>query len=388
MPLSTIILEAGGVFGTAANQDGSGNIGVNVQNTVSVTQNATPWIIKDYAAEASLAVLTSTVTSVAGIAFVGGTSQGIFNVNSLTLTYTPQAGNEIIIGIDFDVSYADPGTVVCADNNGNALTLNASLINVTSWETSKMYQFYGTAVAGATSYIISWTNTTAVAEAVLGEWSGVGGVGTTGTTVLSTSSTATTASVTVTKANPRSWVVAVFDAQDVGLNTPFTGNVRESGSNSFTNIVLMDNSNSTCAGVFSVGTGSAWGAIALELLPFPSSVITTSVPATSGGCLTDVQQALTISAQVKPSAGQFYGFDWFNPNSVTVYVFIYDTTSAPSIGSTTNLIYQKGIPAGESSNQFFDLGISTSNGIYVAASTSPTSSAAPSTGLVLTTLYF
>lgn len=37
MSLSTIILEAGGVFALATNQDGSGNIGVNVENAISVS---------------------------------------------------------------------------------------------------------------------------------------------------------------------------------------------------------------------------------------------------------------------------------------------------------------------------------------------------------------
>lgn len=37
MSLSTIILETGGVFSTALNQDVSGNVGVNVENNVAVT---------------------------------------------------------------------------------------------------------------------------------------------------------------------------------------------------------------------------------------------------------------------------------------------------------------------------------------------------------------
>jgi hypothetical protein len=117
------------------------------------------------------------------------------------------------------------------------------------------------------------------------------------------------------------------------------------------------------------------------------AVQASQVPSTSGGVSANVQQALTTSASVKGSAGQLYGFDWFNPNSGTVYVFIYNATSAPTIGSTTNLIYQKGIPAGAGSNVEFQFGIPCGTGIYIAVSTSPTSSAAPSTGLVLTTLY-
>lgn len=41
MSLSTIILEAGGVFASAVNQDGSGNIGVNVENSPTVSVSGT-----------------------------------------------------------------------------------------------------------------------------------------------------------------------------------------------------------------------------------------------------------------------------------------------------------------------------------------------------------
>src|SRR5271157_5194568 len=42
MSLSTIILESGGVFAHNTNQDGSGNIGVNVENTPTVVISGTP----------------------------------------------------------------------------------------------------------------------------------------------------------------------------------------------------------------------------------------------------------------------------------------------------------------------------------------------------------
>src|ERR1035437_180915 len=114
----------------------------------------------------------------------------------------------------------------------------------------------------------------------------------------------------------------------------------------------------------------------------------TSVPSTSGGCLANVQQALTTSVNIKGTAGQVYGFDWFNPNALSVYVFIYNTATTPgTIGATTVLLYQKGLPAGAGSNEFFNIGLAFGTGIAIAVSTSPTSSAAPSTGLVLTTLY-
>ena len=111
-------------------------------------------------------------------------------------------------------------------------------------------------------------------------------------------------------------------------------------------------------------------------------------PETSGGLSSNVQQAITTSAIVKASAGQFYGFDWYNPNAYAVYVFVYNTTtSAAAIGAATNLIYQKGIPAGAGSNWMCDFGLPCSSGIVISVSTVANSTGAPATGLVLTTLY-
>lgn len=118
------------------------------------------------------------------------------------------------------------------------------------------------------------------------------------------------------------------------------------------------------------------------------TVTTTTIPATSGGCSTAVSQALTSSVNVKASAGQLYGYTIYNPNAGTVYIFWYNTTTTPgTIGSTTNLIYQIGIATGSAAHISLDNGIAFSSGIAVAVSTSATSSAAPGTGLVITTLY-
>jgi hypothetical protein len=112
--------------------------------------------------------------------------------------------------------------------------------------------------------------------------------------------------------------------------------------------------------------------------------VQTTLPAMSSA----VSQALTTSVNIKSSAGTVYGFDYFNPNAVPVYVFLYNTTTTPgTIGATTVLLFQKGLPAGAGSNVSFPNGLAFSTGIAIAVSTSPTSSAAPSTGLVLTTLY-
>ena len=113
----------------------------------------------------------------------------------------------------------------------------------------------------------------------------------------------------------------------------------------------------------------------------------TTVPATSGGWSATVNQALSNSSStVKGSAGQLGGYTIFNPSVATAYVFFYNA-SGPTIGSTTNLLLQVGIPAGGGAHIEFTQGIAFGTGIYIAASSAVTSSAAPSTALVVTTLY-
>jgi hypothetical protein len=117
-------------------------------------------------------------------------------------------------------------------------------------------------------------------------------------------------------------------------------------------------------------------------------LFTATVPTTSGGCSTAVSQTLTTSASVKGSAGQLYGYGVGNPNAATnVWLFFYNSTSAPTIGSTTNLIYQIMIPGGSAANVAFDNGIAFGTGIQVAVSTSATSAAAPATGLTVSSIY-
>lgn len=113
----------------------------------------------------------------------------------------------------------------------------------------------------------------------------------------------------------------------------------------------------------------------------------TQAPSTSGGVLTNVQQVLTTSALVKGSAGQKYGYLIYNPNSNAVWVFWYNQTTAPTAGSTTNLIAQMGIPSLSGANVSHSNGVAFSTGIYVAVSSSANSSVAPVIGLSITTLY-
>jgi hypothetical protein len=170
-----------------------------------------------------------------------------------------------------------------------------------------------------------------------------------------------------------------------------SGNVIASTSNALnvdvTNTVPVTLTSTTITGTVAATQSGTW-TVQPGNTPNTTAWLVQNSPATSGGLLSNVQQALTTSAQIKASTGQKYGYLITNPNAVTVYVFYYNTTSAPTIGSTTNLVDQIGIPAGSAANLMHTIGLAFSTGIYVAVSTSATSSAAPSTGLTITTYYF
>lgn len=173
--------------------------------------------------------------------------------------------------------------------------------------------------------------------------------------------------------------VAAYGTAPAAVNVP--------GVNAFiTNTPAVTLTSTTITGTVAVTESGTWTVQPGNTANTTPWLVTQS-PATSGGVSANVQQALTSSALVKGSAGQKYGYEIFNPNIATVYVFFYNTTSAPTIGSTTNLITQMGIPAGSGAVFNHTIGIAFSTGIYVAVSTSATSAAAPSTGITITTLY-
>jgi hypothetical protein len=107
-----------------------------------------------------------------------------------------------------------------------------------------------------------------------------------------------------------------------------------------------------------------------------------------GNMSTDIRQALTTNAQIVAGYGTFLGFDWFNASAATAWVFVYDTATTPTVGSTTGLIYQKGLPAGAGSNEVFPAGGRAFQlGLWIGVSSSATTSGTPGTGLTLTTMF-
>ena len=49
---------------------------------------------------------------------------------------------------------------------------------------------------------------------------------------------------------------------------------------------------------------------------------------------TRLSMALTTTATVSAAAGKLGGYMFFNPNAATAYVQVFDTASAPTLGTT------------------------------------------------------
>lgn len=124
------------------------------------------------------------------------------------------------------------------------------------------------------------------------------------------------------------------------------------------------------------------------LFLFLALVLSTTQVFAAAGNYTNVQQALTTSAKVDVKLGNLYGFSVYNPNGAATWVMYYNSTTAPTIGSTTNLMYEIAVPAGTTIvHPITDGGAVFSSGLYVAVATTATGSTAPATGLTITTVY-
>ena len=117
--------------------------------------------------------------------------------------------------------------------------------------------------------------------------------------------------------------------------------------------------------------------------------IVTVQPHTAGGLSVgnftsgDTYTALTATAQViKASAGKFYGYYIFNPNTVTSYVMVYNIAAASVTVGTSTALLVFAIPAGSAANIEMANGITFSNaGWSIAAATTGGGNTAPTTAL-------
>ena len=113
-----------------------------------------------------------------------------------------------------------------------------------------------------------------------------------------------------------------------------------------------------------------------------------NAPSTSNGVLTDSRVALTNTVvQAKATAGQLYGYSFYNPDAVVAYIQIFNATAASVTLGTTTPTYVIAIPATSSRDIEISNGIEHTTAISYAATTTATGSTALGAALTGFILY-
>jgi nitrogen fixation protein FixH len=175
-----------------------------------------------------------------------------------TITYSPAAGNRVVLWIDTGVAV---GSLACADNNSNSLTAGPVKTNGVG---INLAGFYGVAITGATGYTCTWTTST-TAAVVVEDYSGSSSFNASlaGNTA---SGTSTSATITVTTEDSNDWVVCGI-SDGINALTVTVGNSRQATTGGASKTVLLDNTvvspgSVTCTATL---TSSAWAAAVIEL---------------------------------------------------------------------------------------------------------------------------
>ena len=153
----------------------------------------------------------------------------------------------------------------------------------------------------------------------------------------------------------------------------------------------IDADTSTLAGAVS-GTEMQCDVITLPALASGTNTIGNvgNVPITSGGL--SIYRSLSVVAtgqSVKASAGQLYGYYVFNAATSVRYLKIYNTSSAPTVGTDTPVITIP-LPAGAGATVEYSNGIAFATGIGIGATTAlaDASTDAPAANEVIVNLFY
>lgn len=192
-------------------------------------------------------------------------SSGSSSVGTITITYSPVAGNYVVIGIATNTATT---TITCTDNNSNALTLVSSS---NPGNTVFTYLFEGIAQASATSYTVTLSPSRKCA-AVLAEYSGGSSLSNLGVYATGGIYPATLTVSSLAVAN--GWVIGAVATVDGAITyTSVQGNVREQialGSSTVA-ICIGDNTGPTAGNAVSFETTFSgvlnWDFVGFELDP-------------------------------------------------------------------------------------------------------------------------
>lgn len=113
----------------------------------------------------------------------------------------------------------------------------------------------------------------------------------------------------------------------------------------------------------------------------------TPTPHTSGGVSVATGSIGATVTSIKASAGQVFGWYFYNPNASVAYVQFFNTASGSVTLGTTAPVYSLGIPASSAANVELSLGIAHSTAITIGITTTRAGSTGPGSTVDYNILY-
>ena len=203
------------------------------------------------------------------IAPVGGTTNTNTVSTTVAATYSPTAGNIVVIAVGTTTTGPNTSNMSVVDNLSNALTAGPSVPTGTANET--LYLFYYTAPSGVTGFTANWTTSANNSSIYVEEYSGaLGGVNPVGATNASTANPASPATVSLISSQNNSFVVGgLFFPGNPNLGTLTSGHSRQT-INTFSGRFADNTAASSGTSVSltnTIGPNQIWTAAVVELLP-------------------------------------------------------------------------------------------------------------------------
>ena len=202
---------------------------------------------------------------------IGGTTAGGTLVTTLAATYSPAAGNIVVLGVGTGGAASGLSVV---DNLSHPLTAGPTITN--GQGSGILSLFYYTAPSGVTGLTANWTGT-ANAAIYLEEYSGaLGGVNPIGASNASTAVPVGPATVSLISSQNNSFIVgALYFPSNPSLGTLTSGNSRQprdvSGSRGIFADKTAASSGTSVSLTNTVNSGQGWEAAVVELLPNAAS---------------------------------------------------------------------------------------------------------------------
>jgi len=286
--------------------------------------------------DTNVSVATWTTGTQTLIAPVGGaTAAATTNVTTLSVVYSPTAGNCAVVMLS--TAAAGVTGIAVKDNLGNTLSAGPAL----SGELASFYQL--PVPSGVTGYTATWT-TGHQATIAVEEYSGVDSVD---ASLSGNTNSGSSGTATITAVRDEGGDVVVCALADAGNTfTGTVGNTRQTTTTSTARMILMDTSASpaTCTATL---TSSAWLAVALGLRPTVSGgtpVNTTLLMVNNSFAYNSVAVQLvgsgTVAGGAITSEVSIDGTHWVGLIGVNTDTGTADTSSVFSLtAATTGLLF-------------------------------------------------